>query len=264
MKNNLVLVRGGGDIASGTIHRLYKSGFKVVVLEIEKPTVIRRTVSFAEAVYSGEITIEGVVGKRAKNIDEVNELLDKGIVPILIDQKGDSIKNHRPNIVVDAILAKRNIGTNIDMAPIVIGLGPGFEADKDVHGVIETNRGHSLGRTILKGCAETNTGIPGNIDGYSWERVLRAPKGGEVSYILNIGDMVKKGDLIGYSGDKEILAPIDGVIRGLIKEGLEITEGFKIGDIDPRGIKEYCFTISDKARAIAGGVLEAIMYFSFK
>ncbi|WP_330666410.1 selenium-dependent molybdenum cofactor biosynthesis protein YqeB [Vallitalea sp.] len=259
MNRGLVVVRGGGDIASGTIHRLTKCGFRVVVLEIDKPTVIRRTVSFANALFDNEITIENIKAVRADDVNDIKKYLNNNIIPILVDEYGKSIYQLKPDIVIDAILAKKNMGTNMEMAPIVIGLGPGFTAGKDVHAVIETNRGHDLGKVIYSGKPQKNTGIPGNIEGYTHERVIRSSHEGNVSATAKIGDTVNKGDCIGYVNEFPILAPIDGVIRGLIKSGLHVTENFKIGDVDPRGKIDYCFTISDKARAVAGGVLEAIL-----
>lgn len=264
MESKIVVVRGGGDIASGIIHRLHKSGYKIVILEIEKPTVIRRTVSFTQAVYDNEIIIEGVKAVKVSNIEEVHKELENKNIPLLVDSKGAFIKEIKPYIVVDAILAKKNIGTTINFAPIIIGVGPGFEAGKDVHAVIESNRGHNLGRVILEGSAEPNTGIPGNIAGFSSERVIRSHKEGIIKHRKRIGDIVSKGEVIGYIDDSNILAPIDGVLRGFIQEGISVPIDFKIGDVDPRGIVEYCFTISDKARAIGGAVLEAILYLSNK
>ncbi len=259
MNDKLIIVRGGGDIASGTIHRLVRCGYRVVVLETKQPTVIRRTVAYANAIFDGEAIIEDIKAIKVEDMSQCQEISDRGHIPVLIDPRGKYIKVLEPLAVVDAILAKKNLGTYMDMAPIVIGLGPGFEAGKDVHAVVETNRGHHLGRVIHEGSAMANTGIPGNIDGYSWERVIRAPKAGVVHTEAHIGDMVEQHQCIGYIGNTPILAPLKGVIRGLIQEGIDVTEGFKIGDIDPRGIIEHCYSISDKARAVAGGVLEAIM-----
>jgi xanthine dehydrogenase accessory factor len=261
VENKTVVFRGGGDVATGSIYRLHKAGFKVVVLEIEKPTVIRRTVSFAQAVFDGEITIEGVKGQLAKNVENAKEILENSNIPVIIDPKGESIKELKPIAVVDGILAKKNLGTKIDMAPVVVGLGPGFEAGVDVNAVIETSRGHDLGRVILEGKTKPDSGVPGNIAGYSWERVIRSSCEGEVKHASKLGDIVKKGQVVMYVGDTEVLSPLDGCLRGLINEGTNVTEGFKIGDVDPRGIVDYCYTISDKARAIGGSVLEAIMYF---
>lgn len=262
MDNKLVIIRGGGDIASGIIHRLYKSGFKVIILEIDKPTVIRRTVSYAQAVYDNEVIIEGVKAVKINSVDEIEKVINENNIPLLIDRYGDLISQIKPFVVVDAILAKRNLGTKINFAPIVIGVGPGFEAGKDVHAVIESNRGHNLGRVILNGSAEANTGIPGNIAGYSVERVIRSPKKGVIKHKSKIGDVVSKGEVIGYVDDTEILSPLDGVLRGLIQDGIYVEANFKIGDVDPRGIVDYCFTISEKARAIGGAALQAILQLS--
>lgn len=257
---DIVVLRGGGDIATGIGHRLFMAGFKVVVIDIKEPTAIRRKVSFCEAIYIGEIEVEGVKAVLCRTIEEINDNIDKGFVPVLIDEKGDIISKINPLAVVDSILAKKNLGTNKDMAPITIGVGPGFEASVDVDLVVETNRGHFLGKVIKKGKAIENTGIPGNIIGYTEERIIRSLGEGVVKNYKNIGDIVKKGESICKTGNVEVLARIDGVIRGLIKDGLSVKKSMKIGDIDPRGIVEYTTTISDKARAVGGGVLEAIMY----
>lgn len=260
MHNDLIIVRGGGDIASGTVHRLVRCGFKVLVLEVEQPTVIRRTVSFAQAVFDGETEVEGIRAVRVKSAGDALLEAERKRVPVIIDEPGDSIHVLKPEMVVDAVLAKKNIGTYATMAPIVIGLGPGFTAGEDVHAVIETNRGHNLGRLILKGSAEPNTDNPGEIGGYSVERIIRSPAKGLVKTTASIGDIVEKGQIVAYVGEVPVPAPLDGVLRGLIQNGLTVGDGLKIGDIDPRKHTEYCFSISDKARAIAGGVLEAILY----
>lgn len=254
-----VIIRGGGDIATGIAHRLFKAGFKVLVLDIEKPLAIRRKVSFCQAMYSGEIIIEGVKGVLSKNIGEVYENLEKGYVPVYIDEKAETIKEIKPLVVVDSILAKRNLGTNRDMAPITIGVGPGFEAGKDVDLVVETSRGHFLGRVINEGTAIENTGIPGSIMGFTEERVIRAKGNGIIENYFKIGDLIEKGENVCKTGEVQVEAKISGVIRGLLKDGLSVKEGLKIGDIDPRGIVEYSSTISEKARAVGGGVLEGIM-----
>ncbi len=259
MRKNLVVVRGGGDIASGTIHKLASCGFGVIVLEIPNPTVIRRTVSYAQAVFAGEMVLEGI---RAIRIDSVEQALSEvrnGTIPVLIDPLGNAINSLKPGAVVDAIIAKRNIGTHKDMAPVVVGLGPGFTAPEDVHAVIETNRGHNLGRVIYQGRAEPDTGHPGMIGGYGEERIIRSPAAGIVRTIAEIGDSVKKDSVIAYVGDAPVFSPLDGVLRGLIHTGTRVGNRLKIGDVDPRNKTEYCTTISDKARAIAGGVLEAIL-----
>lgn len=257
-----VIIRGGGDIATGIAHRLFKAGFKVVILDIEKPLAIRRTVSFCQAIYSGEIEIEEVKGVLSKNINEVYENLEKGNIPVYIDEKGEIIGELKPFAVVDSILAKKNLGTNREMAPITIGIGPGFEAGNDVDLVVETSRGHFLGRVIYEGTAIKNTGIPGSIMGYTEERVIRAMGDGIIENYFKIGDKIEKGEIICKTGEVEVEAKINGVIRGLLKDGLYVKKGLKIGDIDPRGLEEYAWTISEKARAVGGGVLEGIMYLS--
>ena len=258
-----VVVRGGGDLATAVIHKLHRCGFSVLVLETEQPSAIRRYVSFAEAVYTKKQTVESVTAVLVSDLAQAMREQQKGNVPLLIDSKGYVLSQIHPSVLVDAILAKRNLGTNMDMADTVIGLGPGFTAKKDVHFVIETKRGHDLGRILAEGCAAPNTGIPGVIGGYGKERVIHANTGGNKS---NIGDWVKKGQVIAEIDDTPVLASIDGVLRGLIRDGYAVTKGFKIADIDPRGEEQKnCYTISDKARCIAGGVLECIlMQRSFK
>jgi len=256
----LVIVRSGGDVASGTIQRLHNSGYKVLVTEVENPTVIRRTVSFAQAVRSGEMIVEGIKAVKATNVDEVEAIFNKGHIPVVVDPKGEMIKKLVPAVVVDGILAKKNMGTFKEMAPVVIGLGPGFEAGKDVHAVIETNRGHNLGRVIYSGKPEANTGNPGNIMGYTRERVVRSPHEGVVEHIVDIGAIMKKGDPLCKVGETVVPSPLDGVVRGLIENNTKVPKDFKIGDVDPRGLVESCYRVSDKARAIAGGVLEAMLY----
>ena len=266
---NLVIVRGGGDIATGTINRLYQCGFKVLVLEVAAPSAIRRNVAFSEAVYQGEQKVEDVTCFLAENIEDAVTMLNEGKLVMLVDPEGASIRKLQPMAVVDAILAKKNLGTNKGMAEITVALGPGFEAGKDVDAVIETKRGHSLGRVIYQGQAIKNTGIPGMIGGYTKERVIHSPAEGKLRNVKKITDIVKQGDIIARieTGEKSIPveATIDGLLRGLIRDGYPVTKGFKIADIDPR-IDEYdnCFTISDKARCIAGGVLEAILHLYLK
>lgn len=264
-KDRLVVVRGAGDIATGTIVRLARSGFRVIALETAKPTAIRRTVAFSEAVYEGEATVEGIRARKADSIAEAVDLAARGIAPILVDPAGESIARLAPMALVDAILAKRNLGTSSSMAAIVVALGPGFVAPRDAHAVVETNRGHNLGRVILKGLAEPDTGIPGVIGGKGSERVVHAPKAGFVKGLRAIGDSVKAGESIIAIVDPQsggialVASPLDGTLRGLIRPGLRVPEGLKIADIDPRGERENCFSISDKARAVSGGVLEAIL-----
>ncbi|MEG0133599.1 MAG: selenium-dependent molybdenum cofactor biosynthesis protein YqeB [Clostridium sp.] len=262
MKDNRIVIRGGGDIASGTIQKLHRSGFKVLILEVESPSTIRRNVSFSEAVYDGETMVEGIIGILVKDIDEILEAWHKGNVPIVVDPKGKLIEAIKPMVVVDAILAKKNLGTNMDMAPLTIALGPGFEAGVDVNIVVETKRGHNLGRLILKGYAEKNTGIPGIIEGFSRERVIYSPYEGEIRTIKKIGDIVEVNETIAVIEGREVRATMKGLLRGIIRDKTYITKGLKIADIDPR-VEEFknCNTISDKARAIGGAVLEGILYF---
>ena len=258
----MVLIKGAGDLATGIAYRLKKSGFDVVMTEIHKPTTVRRTVAFSQAVFDNEIVIEGIKGVKVNNINEIYEEIREGNIPIIIDEKAEVIKELRPDVVVDAIIAKKNLGTSIEDAPIVIGVGPGFEAKVDCHLVVETKRGHYLGKVIEEGSAIPNTGVPGNIGGYTKERIIRASSNGKIKPVVAIGDFVKKGDIVAYIDGIEVLAEIDGIVRGMLQEGIEVFKGMKSGDIDPRCEKDHCFTISDKARSIGGGVLEAIMYMS--
>ena len=257
---DIVLIRSGGDISSGIIERLHKCGFKVVVLETGNPSSIRREVCFGEAVYRKRMTIDGLTSVLVDNIEEMEETLERREIPVLIDEEGKYINILKPFVLIDAILAKRNLGTHIDMAPITIGIGPGFFAGKDVHAVIETKRGHHLGKVINNGEAIKNSGIPGNIGGFTKERVIHSEWEGNIRNISKIGDTVKKGQIIALINGNKVLATIDGLLRGIIKDGYFVTKGFKIADIDPR-MDEYknCFTISDKARSIGGGALEAIL-----
>ncbi len=241
----IVLIKGAGDLATGIAYRLKKSGFDIVMTEIDNPTTVRRTVAFSQAIFDNEIEIEGIKGIKVNNINEIHKEIKKGNI-------------------VDAIIAKKNLGTSINDAPIVIGVGPGFEAKKDCHLVIETKRGHYLGKVIEEGSAIPNTGIPGNIGGYTKERIIRASSNGKIKPVVKIGDYVKKGEVVAYIDDVEVLAEIDGIVRGMLQEGIEVFKGMKSGDIDPRCEKDHCFTISDKARSIGGGVLEAIMYMNSK
>lgn len=261
---DLIIVRGGGDLATGTIHKLYQCGFPVLILEVPQPSAIRRNVAFSEAVYQGTQTVEDVTCHRAQSLDQAEELLRAGKLVVLVDPKGESISRLKPLAVVDAILAKKNLGTHREMAPITVALGPGFTAGEDVDAVIETKRGHDLGRVLRQGTAAPNTGIPGVIGGYGKERVIHCPAEGILRNVCTITDTVTRGQEIALveteNGNVPVLASLDGLLRGLIRDGYPVTKGFKIADIDPR-TEEYrnCFTISDKARCIAGGVVEAIL-----
>ena len=267
MSKPLILVRGAGDLATGTIHRLWSAGYPLLVLEAERPAAIRRQVALSEAVYEETATVEGVTARRIPSVDRMEQTLAEGFIPLLVDPAGDSISKVRPAAVVDAILAKRNLGTDRSMAPLTVGLGPGFTAGKDVDFVIETMRGHDLGRIIREGSALPNTGIPGVIGGVAAERVLHAERAGELYGLHRIGDFVEKGEPIAEIRTETERFPVNatasGLLRGLIRDGFRVPVGFKIADIDPRR-EEYqnCFTISDKARCIAGSVLELVCRYA--
>lgn len=258
---NIIIVRGGGDIATGTIHKLYRSGFPVVVLEIQNPSTIRRKVAFSEAMYEKEVVVEGVICKKAEHFDQINEILSEGKIPIIKDENCHILHYIKPLALVDGILAKKNLGTKKEMAPITVALGPGFKAGVDVDAVIETQRGHDLGRILWEGDAAKNTGIPGIIGGYGKERVIHSPATGIIHTVSHISDTVTKGQAIAFIGETKVEASIDGILRGMIKDGYPVVKGLKIADIDPRiEEKKNCFTISEKARCIAGSVLESILY----
>lgn len=254
-----ILIRGAGDLASGAAWRLFQSHFNVLLTEIPHPLAVRREVSFCEAVYDGKKTVEGVEAIRISTIDQVREVWNSRAIPLIIDPDLKHSLILKPEVVIDAILAKKNLGTRIDQAPLVIALGPGFEAGVDAHLVIETNRGHNLGRVLTQGTAEGNTGIPGNIGGYTTERVLRAPVTGLFKTRKQLGDLVEPGEIVAEMNGHPIHTPIKGILRGLIRDATPVPAGLKVGDVDPRCRREYCYTISEKARAIAGGVLEGIL-----
>ena len=261
---DLIIVRGGGDLATGTIYKLKKSGFPVLILEVATPSAIRRNVAFCEAVYQGTQTVEDMICYLAESLEQAEQLLWEGKLAVLVDPTGESIPKLKPLAVVDAILAKKNLGTKRNMAPITVALGPGFTAGEDVDAVIETKRGHNLGRVLWEGSAAQNTGIPGIIGGYGKERVIHCPAKGILRNVKHITDTVSKGEVVALVETENGLVPVeatlDGILRGLIRDGYPVDVGFKMADIDPRA-DEYinCFTISDKARCIAGGVLEAIL-----
>lgn len=255
----LVLIKGAGDLASGIALRLFHCGFDVFMTDLPKPLAIRRSVAFCEAIKNETMVVEDVTAKLATSKEEVLKILSEKCIPVLPDPEANILKEITPDVVIDAILAKRNLGTKITDAQIVIGVGPGFEAGKDCHAVIESMRGHTLGRAIYEGAALPNTNIPGLIGGFSGERVLRAPAEGIFESVHKIGDMVKTGDVIGYVSGNPMVSTIDGVLRGLISDGTYVKEGLKSGDVDPRGEVDYCKLVSDKALSISGGVLEAIL-----
>jgi xanthine dehydrogenase accessory factor len=258
----VVFIRGAGEMATGVVHRLYQSHFKICMVELSQPLAVRREVSFCEAVYDGEKEVEGVRAKLIPKPEGIPSVWKEGKIPLLIDPNGKGTRRFlKPDVLVDAILVKKNVGTRINDAPFVIGLGPGFTAGKDVHAVVETNRGHNLGKMILDGAAEPDTGIPGDIGGFTVERVLRAMKKGVFHAQCSIGDRANKGSVVAIVDDFPVIAQISGTVRGLLRDGMEVKRGMKVGDIDPRGKRDHCFTISEKARAIGGGVLEAILYW---
>jgi len=267
MKNNrkltgsIVLVRGAGEQASGVGWALAKAGFRVLMTEVEQPLMVRWPVSFGTAVEEGKWSVEGLVARRVSSPEECPNVWGNGEIPILIDPDLNVLDLWQPEVLVDAILAKRNLGTQRQMAPLTIGLGPGFTAGEDVHLVIETNRGHDLGRIIASGTAEPNTGIPGNIAGYSRERVIYSPQAGVFRAQRQIGEKVAAGDVLGtIEGlNTPVLSPLDGVLRGLLRSGVRVGQQVKVGDIDPRGKVEYCWTISEKARAIGAAVVLSIL-----
>ncbi|EGY79891.1 selenium-dependent molybdenum cofactor biosynthesis protein YqeB [Peptoniphilus indolicus] len=256
--DNLIIIRGAGDIATGSIQRLHRSGFKVLCLEVKQPTAIRRTVALSDAIYVGETSVEDITARRVETISEMEKAFEDRVVPLMVDPECKILEELEPDVLVDAILAKKNLGTRIDMAKGTVALGPGFIAGEDVDIVIETNRGHDLGRLIFEGSAAPNTNRPGNIDGFTRERVLYAPKAGKIINRHDIGDIVEQGEVIATVEGGEVTAKISGILRGIIRNGTEVFEGMKIGDVDPRTTTNPN-TISDKARALGGATLEAVM-----
>jgi xanthine dehydrogenase accessory factor len=255
-----IIIRGAGDLATGTACRLHRSGFfKLLMTEVEHPLAVRRMVSFCEAIHEGSWTVEGIQSARASSLDEVEDSWMSGIIPVVVDPENAFRIKINPDVVVDAIMAKKNTGTRITDAALVIGLGPGFCAGEDVHYVIETNRGHDLGRLISKGPALPDTGVPGNIGGKTSQRVVRSPADGIFDSSLQIGSFVTKGTVVGNVSGSPVEVTVTGVLRGLIRPGTRVTTDLKIGDVDPRGEPSMCLTISEKAGAIAGAVLEAIL-----
>jgi xanthine dehydrogenase accessory factor len=261
LRDLIVGIKGAGEMASAIAWRLHMANIrKIFMMEIPSPLAVRRGVCFCEAIHDGCKTVEGIEAIKADSVDDVAPIWNEGKIALLVDPGWISREQLRPDVILDAVVAKKNLGTMRTDAGLVIGLGPGFIAGCDVHMVIETNRGHNLGRIITSGSAEADTGIPGDIGGYTQERVLRAPAGGIFrAGKAVIGDSVKTGEVVGLVAGIEIRAGIDGVIRGLIRPDIEVIQGMKLGDIDPRGDRSYCYTISDKARAIAGAALEAIL-----
>ncbi|MEK7443624.1 MAG: selenium-dependent molybdenum cofactor biosynthesis protein YqeB [candidate division NC10 bacterium] len=256
----LVLIKGAGDLATGCAVRLRRSGFAVVMTELGAPTAVRRTVVFSEAVHDGRVSVEGISARVALRPAEARRIARSGEVAVLVDAEDRARTALAPAVIIDARMAKVNLGTARGEAPVVIGLGPGFTAGRDVDAVIETNRGHMLGAVILEGQAEPNTGVPGEIGGYGAERLLRAPAAGRLRALRAIGDRVEASAVIGEVEGHPVTAEIAGILRGLLRDGSVVRAGQKIGDVDPRARPEHCFTVSDKARSVAGGVLEAILH----
>ena len=256
----IVLIRGGGEMATGIAHRLHRCHMRVLITEITMPMSVRRNVAFAEAVYKGAHTVEGVEAVRAASCDEAYMAWKRNQIPVFVDPEASIREILKPVVIVDAIMAKKNGVARLTDAPVVIGVGPGFTAGFNVHAVVESNRGHHLGRVIWDGAAETDTGIPASVDGYTASRVLRAPRSGTFNALRAIGDVIATGEPVAHVNGELIKAEISGQIRGLLRNGIQVQQGSKAGDIDPRGERGYCDSISDKSRAIAGGVLEAVLH----
>jgi xanthine dehydrogenase accessory factor len=255
----LILVRGGGDLATGVAARLHRSGFAIVVTEIAQPLAVRRLVALAEAVYAGEVGIEDLRGRKVEDIATAREALAGGIIPVLVDPEGQSRHELHPLAIVDGRMLKHSQPAELESEPLIVGLGPGFTAGVNCHAVVETKRGHALGRVRWEGAAEPDTGIPEPVSGHAVERVLRAPAAGELRSHAALGSLVKKDDLIATVGNVDLLAPFDGALRGLMHDGVHVEASEKIGDLDPRNQVGFCFHISDKALAVGGGVLEALL-----
>ena len=253
-----ILIKGAGDLATGIASRLYGAGHQIMMTDIAVPLTVRRLVAFSRAVYEGEAVVEDMTARLAKNQEEAEEIMEQGDIPVIVDPKAECIQWFQPDVIVDAILAKRNLGTKITDAPFVIGVGPGFTAGEDCNCVVETKRGHTLGNVIWDGSAIPNTGVPGNVGGYSIERLIKASADGVIEPKAVIGDLVRKGQIVAITGGEPVYALMDGIVRGMLQPGVQVTKGLKIGDIDARAKQAHCRTISDKARAIGGGVLDAV------
>ena len=254
-----VLIRGGGDLASGVALRLHRTHFKVIITEVEQPLAVRRAVSFSEAIYQGTWEIEGVVAEHLADAEGIPQTLEKGRIPVIIDPEATIRDQIKLSAIIDGRMLKRSSELRCDAAPLVIGLGPGLSVGADCHAVVETKRGHYLGRVYWEGSAQANTGIPDTVAGFDIQRVIRAPVSGGIIAGLPIGSLLEAGDRIAHVGDVPVTAKFSGALRGLLHDGLMVDEGFKIGDLDPRSEREYCFTVSDKALAVAGGVMAALL-----
>lgn len=256
-----ILIRGAGDLATGIASRLYHGGHQIIMTEIAVPLTVRRMVAFSRAVYEGRAEVEDMTGILVQCMEEAKAVMQAGDIPIIVDEKAEIAQEYKPDVVVDAILAKKNMGTRITDAPFVIGVGPGFTAGSDCHCVVETKRGHTLGKVLYDGSAIPNTGVPGNIGGFTTERLIRAAGDGLMEPRASIGDLVEKGQTVALTGGQEVYAQMSGIVRGMLQPDVQVWKNLKIGDIDARCEKFHCFTVSDKARSIGGGVLEAVTGF---
>jgi xanthine dehydrogenase accessory factor len=254
------IVKGGGDLGTGVVYRLHRAGLRVLVTELPQPLVIRRGVALATAVYHGVCEVEGLVGRLVQDDEEIALAWQRDEVPVLVDPEAAAVSRLRPTVLVDAIMAKKNLGTRSDAAPIVVALGPGFVAGNDCHAVIETQRGHYLGRALYSGSAAPDSGEPGSTQGVTAQRVLRAPVAGRIEGACRIGEGVQAGQVVAHVNGAPVRSAIDGVLRGLLADGVSVEVGLKVGDVDPRSVPAHCFTVSDKALAVGGGVLEALLY----
>lgn len=256
-----ILIKGAGDLATGIAVRLYQCGHRIVMTEIAKPLTVRRMVAFSRTVYEKTAVVEEVCGELAQSAKEAEQIVKNGRIAVIVDEEAKIRENYQPDVIIDAILAKKNLGTRITDAPFVIGVGPGFTAGEDCHCVLETKRGHTLGNVIWKGSAIPNTGVPGNVGGYTIERLIRASAQGKMEPVAHIGDLVQKGQVVAYTGGKPVYAKMTGIVRGMLQDGVTVEENLKIGDIDARCERTHCFTVSDKARSIGGAALEAVTQF---
>ena len=259
MSPPLVAIRGGGDLATGVAVRLHRAGFSVLVLEIQQPLAVRRLVALAEAINAGRVVVEGIEGRRADSPEEVASLLQTGVIPVLVDPLATSASVLRPAAIVDGRMRKAPSELPLDAAQLIVGLGPGFEAGVDCHAVIETRRGHHLGRILWQGRASPDTKIPEAVEGYAVDRVLRAPRSGVMQGLAPIGSLVRQGDALLAIDRQQVDAPFDGALRGLLHDGVRVERGMKVGDLDPRREARFCREVSDKALAVGGAALEAIL-----
>ena len=260
----LICIKGAGDIATGIAYRLHACGFSLFMTDLPEPTSIRRTICFSEAIQNGEAVVEDVVARRADTPEDARRIMAAGEIAVFADEQAACVSALRPDALVDAILAKRNLGTHITDAPVVVGVGPGFTAGEDCHAVVETMRGHTLGRVYYAGGALPNTGVPGNIGGFTLERILRAPCDGTFRGVKCIGDTVERDEICAYVDDQPIRTAIRGTVRGMLPDGIRVHRGMKSGDVDPRCERFHCYTVSDKALAVGGGVLEDALHLTTK